>query len=61
MKLIWEIIKQIIKETFCHHKWEFVTEIHGDIRNWVHGRYEYRCSKCHKSKFTDVINTHVVS
>lgn len=43
------------KRLFCTHDIRFVQEIHGDLRNLVNGRYEYRCLKCNKVIFTDYI------
>ena len=51
--LIWELIKDDIRMLFCHHDWHFEQELSGDVRNMVGGRYEWRCRKCNKAKFTD--------
>lgn len=53
MRLIWEILKDEVHRMFCKHEWKFEQELSGDIRNLVGGRYEWRCTKCNKAKFTD--------
>ena len=53
IRLLWELIKDEIHMRFCKHEWKFYQELSGDIRNLVGGRYEWRCTKCNKAKFTD--------
>jgi hypothetical protein len=54
-RLIWEVIRDDFKRLFCTHDWRFEQELSGDIRNLVGGRYEWRCRKCNKAKFTDTL------
>lgn len=54
-RLLWELIKDEFRRAFCSHDFEFKQELHGDIRNIVGGRYEWRCKKCNKAKFTDTL------
>lgn len=54
IRLIWEMIKFGFKSRSCDHEWKFSQEIHGDYRNILGGRYEYTCTKCGKTKYTDV-------
>ena len=53
IRLIWESIKFSIKRRRCQHEWNFLQEIQGDYRRLLGGRYEYVCSKCGDTKYTD--------
>lgn len=52
-RMIWEVIKDEFRMMFCSHDWYFKQELHGDIINLVGGKYEWRCRKCNKAKFTN--------
>lgn len=54
IRLIWEFIRCGFKSHHCQHEWKFSQEIHGSYRNLLGGRYEYVCSKCGKTKYTDI-------
>lgn len=53
LKHIWEFIG--LNRLFCKHDWRLEQVLSGDIRNIVGGRYEWRCRKCNKAKFTDTL------
>lgn len=53
LKHIWEFIG--LNRLFCKHDWCLEQVLSGDIRNIVGGRYEWRCRKCNKAKFTDTL------
>lgn len=55
IRLIWESIKFSIKRRRCQHEWNFSQEIHGDYRRLLGGRYEYVCSKCGDTKYTNTV------
>lgn len=50
--LLYRIIKQLIKELFCKHEYEFGYNIYGDPIIFEHGfnRSAWFCKKCGKYK-----------
>ena len=49
LKLMWELW---IRPLFCKHDYYLVRCIYGDEAMQRNGRYEYRCEKCGKFKYT---------
>ena len=36
----------LIKQLFCHHEYDFVENLYGDMINYRGGRSVWRCKKC---------------